>query len=79
MPSQLGPYKLLRTLGTGANSKVKLAEHKDTGQRAAIKILKKGDPRLDPEFLKLVMTEVQTMRHLNHPNIVNLLDYAPEA
>jgi len=30
MPSTLGPYKLLRTLGTGANSKVKLAEHKDT-------------------------------------------------
>ena len=58
MPSTLGPYKLLRTLGTGANSKVKLAEHKDTAQRAAIKILKKGDPRLDPEFLKLVITEV---------------------
>jgi len=24
MPSTLGPYQLLRTLGTGANSKVKL-------------------------------------------------------
>ncbi len=79
MPSTLGPYKLLRTLGTGANSKVKLAEHKDTAQKAAIKILKKGDPRLDPEFLKLVMTEVQTMQHLKHPNIVNLLDFAAEA
>ena len=78
MPSQLGPYKLLRTLGTGANSKVKLAEHKDNGQRFAVKILKKGDPRLDSEFLRLVQTEVETMTHLNHPNIVNMRDYAPE-
>jgi serine/threonine protein kinase len=79
MPSTLGKYKLLRTLGTGANSKVKLGEHMDTMEKAAIKILKKGDPRLDPEFLKLVMTEVQTMQHLKHPNIVNLKDYAPSA
>ena len=79
MPSQLGPYKLLRTLGTGANSKVKLAEHKDTAERSAIKILKKGDPRLDPEFLKLVMTEVQTMRYLRHPNIVNMIDFSTDA
>ncbi|MEY4877830.1 MAG: family protein kinase [Actinomycetota bacterium] len=78
MPSQIGPYKLLRTLGTGANSKVKLAEHKD-GYKAAIKILKKGDPRMDPEFLKLVMTEVNTMKHLSHPNIVNMIDFAAEA
>jgi 5'-AMP-activated protein kinase, catalytic alpha subunit len=78
MPSQLGPYKLLRTLGTGANSKVKLGEHKD-GYNAAIKILKKGDPRMDPEFLKLVVTEVNTMKHLRHPNIVNMIDFAAEA
>jgi len=31
MPSQLGNYKLMRTLGSGANSKVKLGVHKDTG------------------------------------------------
>ena len=79
MPSQLGPYKLLRTLGTGANSKVKLGEHSENGQKYAVKILKKNDPRLDQEFLKLVMTEVQTMSGLSHPNIVNMVDYAPEA
>jgi serine/threonine protein kinase len=79
MPSQLGPYKLLRTLGTGANSKVKLGEHKDTGVKAAIKILKKGDPRLDQQFIQLVFTEVNTMKNLSHPNIVNLLDSADNA
>lgn len=79
MPSQLGNYKLLRTLGSGANSKVKLAQHKDTGALCAVKILKKGNPNLDSKFLELVMTEVETMSKLHHPNIVNLLEYSKEA
>lgn len=78
MPSQLGNYKLIRTLGSGANSKVKLAQHKDTGALCAVKILKKGNPNLDSKFLELVMTEVETMSKLSHPNIVNLLEYSKE-
>jgi 5'-AMP-activated protein kinase, catalytic alpha subunit len=79
MPSQLGPYTLLRTLGTGANSKVKLAQHKGTGEFAAVKILKKGNPLNDSKFLELVMTEVETMSKLKHKNIVNLIEYSKEA
>jgi serine/threonine protein kinase len=79
MPSRLGNYNLLRTLGSGANSKVKLGQHKDTGAFAAIKILKKGDPRMDAKFLELVMTEVETMSKLSHPNIVNLIEYSKDA
>lgn len=78
MPSQLGKFTLLRTLGSGANSKVKLGLDKDTGRYFAVKILKKNDPRLNDKFLELVMTEVQTMTHLNHPNIVNLIEYSGE-
>ena len=79
MPSQLGNYKLLRTLGSGANSKVKLGVHKDTGNEFAIKILKKGNPNMDSKFLELVMTEVETMSKLSHPNIVNLIEYSKES
>ena len=79
MPSQLGNYKLLRTLGSGANSKVKLGQHKETGAFAAIKILKKNNSAMDAKFLELVMTEVQTMSGLSHPNIVNLLEYSKDA
>ena len=61
MPSQLGKYTLVKTLGSGANSKVKLGLDKDTGRYFAIKILKKGNPNLDSKFLELVMTEVHTM------------------
>ena len=61
MPSQLGKYTLLRTLGSGANSKVKLGIDKSNNRYFAIKILKKGNPNLDSKFLELVMTEVHTM------------------
>lgn len=61
MPSQLGKYTLIRTLGSGANSKVKLGLDKFTGQYYAVKILKKGNPNLDDKFLELVLTEVHTM------------------
>ena len=79
MPSQLGNYTLLRTLGSGANSKVKLGQHKDTKNFFAIKILKKGNPNMDSKFLELVMTEVETMSKLQHPNIVNLIEYSKDA
>lgn len=78
MPSQLGNYTLLRTLGSGANSKVKLALHNQTGDHFAVKILKKGNKNLDSAFLSLVLTEVETMSELSHPNIVNFIEYSKE-
>jgi len=78
MPSQLGKYNLVRTLGSGANSKVKLGQDKETGRYFAVKILKKNDPRLNDKFLELVMTEVHTMSQLSHPNIINLIEYGKD-
>lgn len=52
----------MRTLGSGANSKVKLGLDKSTGRYCAIKIMKKSNPALDAKFLELVMTEVHTMK-----------------
>ena len=78
MPSKLGKYTLIRTLGSGANSKVKLGLDKTTGRYFAVKILKKGNPNLTNKFLELVLTEVQTMSQLNHLNIVNLVEYSKD-
>lgn len=57
---------------------MKLGLDKSTGDYYAIKILKKGDPRLDVKFLDLVLTEVKTMQGLSHLNIVNLIEYSKD-
>lgn len=75
MPSQLGKYSLVHTLGSGAYSKVKLALDKSTGQYFAVKLFNKGNPSLDHKILELLKAEVETMSQLNHPNIVNFIEY----
>jgi serine/threonine protein kinase len=47
MPSTLGKYTLLQTLGKGAHSKVKLAVNKSTREYFAVKILKKQNKNID--------------------------------
>ena len=48
----------MKTLGSGANSKVKLGQDKNTGKYYAVKVLKKDNPANDEKFLELLMTEV---------------------
>ena len=75
MPSKLGKYTLVRTLGNGANSKVKLGVDEATGKVYAVKIMKRAETAEDRKILELVVTEVKTMSELSHPNIVNLVEY----
>lgn len=66
----VGNYRLGRTLGEGTYGKVKLGVHMTTGQEVAVKIMKpqevkdKGDIEREINILKL----------LKHPNIVELLE-----
>jgi BR serine/threonine kinase len=68
MPTTLGKYQLGKTLGSGVSCKVKLAKD-DCGTRYAIKILHK-----DEAFSDLIKTEVESLKHLKHPNIVNMVE-----
>ncbi len=78
MSSQLGKYTLLQTLGKGAHSKVKLAIDSQTKQYYAVKILKKMNKNIDQKFMDLVVTEVQALTHLHHPNIVNMIEFSQD-
>jgi serine/threonine protein kinase len=68
MRSTLGKYQLGRTLGSGVSCKVKVAKD-STNKRVAIKIL-----HSEPIFHELSKQEVKTLKDLNHPNIVNLIE-----
>ncbi|CAI2368000.1 unnamed protein product [Moneuplotes crassus] len=70
-----GEWNLLRTLGSGAYSEVKLARNKTSGDLCALKIMKK-DMGYDGGMDDIVKNEVEIMKNLSHPNIINLIDFS---
>ncbi len=72
--TQVGPYRLLRRVGTGGMGAVYLAERFD-GQfehRVALKLVKRG---MDTEdILRRFQNERQILASLQHPNIAQLHD-----
>ncbi|XP_072369151.1 serine/threonine-protein kinase SIK1 isoform X2 [Scyliorhinus torazame] len=69
-PLRVGFYEIEKTLGKGNFAVVKLARHRVTKSRVAIKIIDKT--RLEPGNLEKIYREVQIMKLLNHPHIVKL-------
>jgi len=70
---KLEEYAMIRVLGSGAYGTVKLAQHKKTKQKVAIKIY----PRFklnDAAKLKAVRREISNMSKIKHPYIVKMLD-----
>lgn len=66
-------YQMGNVLGEGAFSVVYSATDKISGEKVAIKVIKKY--QLDQKQRDSVMKEVQLMAQLNHPNIVKLIDF----
>jgi len=62
-------YDMKNVLGTGAFSKVRLAEHKETKQLVAVKCIPK---KLIKGKEASINNEISVLRKLRHPNIVGL-------
>ncbi|OHT12375.1 CAMK family protein kinase [Tritrichomonas foetus] len=71
----LGPYVLLNPLGCGTTGKVKLALHKETQKKYAIKIIKKDSFNDRPNLLLKIQREIALMRLVDHPHILKLVDF----
>ncbi|OUM63659.1 hypothetical protein PIROE2DRAFT_30030, partial [Piromyces sp. E2] len=65
--NSIGGYHIGKTIGKGSFGKVKIGIHKLTGQKVAIKIV-------DKIHAPIVAREIETWRHLLHPNIVQLYE-----
>ena len=74
---RLGPYRLLRELGRGGMGKVFAAVHVETGEPAAIKLLSAGYSA-EEGFRTRFAGEIETLRKLNHPNIVRLFGFGQQ-
>lgn len=76
-PTQLGPYTISAPLGRGGMGAVYEAVHNGTGQAVAVKTLAThlGD---DASLRKRFAAEIETLKNLRHPCIVQLLAFGEE-
>ena len=73
----LGPYRLLRQLGSGGMGTVYLAQHERLKRQCAIKLLPRE--RVDqPGWLERFDREMTTVASLEHPNVVRATDAGHE-
>ena len=71
--SQLEDYEVTRQVGSGAMAVVKLATHKNSRCRVAMKMYEKT--RLnEPHKMKAVQNEISILRRLKHTNVVKIFD-----
>jgi hypothetical protein len=66
-------YTLSDEIGEGKFGLVRLGIHKKTGEKVAIKIIKKAS--MNVTDMELVRSEIDIMKLCRHPNIVTLLDH----
>ncbi len=69
---QLSHYQLGRVLGKGMCGEVREGTHKLTGSKIAIKRIRQKD--FEAAGVKFSRLEVDLMRGMDHPNVVQLLD-----
>jgi len=55
-----------------------LARNKTTGDLCALKIMRR-ESGYDSGMNDIVKNEVEVMKNLNHPNIINLIDFSDTA
>jgi serine/threonine-protein kinase len=76
-PDRLGPFRLVRVLGTGGMGEVWLGERADgqVEQRVAVKRVRAGDAR----FGERLREERRILARLEHPNIARFIDAGVDA
>jgi serine/threonine-protein kinase len=73
----IGSYELVRRLGEGGMGEVYLARHQRLGREVALKVLR-ADMAKDPEMVRRFFNEARVVNEINHPHIVEVIDFAEE-
>ncbi len=73
----LGPYKVERMLGRGGMGTVYQGVHVKSGEAVAIKVIAAGIAN-NMRFRRRFAAEVETLKRLKHPNVVQLVGYGEE-
>lgn len=73
----LGPYQIQGVLGRGGMGTVYKGQHAKSGEPVAIKVIATGVAN-QMRFRRRFAAEVETLKRLRHPNIVQLIGYGEE-
>jgi eukaryotic-like serine/threonine-protein kinase len=73
----LGPYQIVGRLGRGGMGIVYEGVHRETGDTAAVKLLSAALAQ-EEGFRVRFEAEIETLRKLNHPNIVRLFGFGEQ-
>ncbi|KAI2618179.1 Pkinase-domain-containing protein [Hypoxylon sp. NC1633] len=68
---RINEYNIVRTLGEGSFGKVKLAVHRSTGQKVALKIIARKR-LISRDMVGRVEREIEYLQLLRHPHIIKL-------
>lgn len=71
LPTRLGQYNIVKTLGEGSFGKVKLATHVVSGQKVALKIIARRK-LVTRDMAGRIEREIQYLQLLRHPHIIKL-------
>lgn len=77
-PTEVGPYEIERRIGAGGMGTVYLGHHKETGDRAAIKVLPPSMAR-EEGFVARFDREIAALKQLTNPNVVELFENGADA
>ncbi|MFP2931690.1 serine/threonine-protein kinase [Pyxidicoccus sp. 3LG] len=72
-PKEIGPYRVLETLGSGGAGTVYRALDRRTNDEVALKLLSAG-PALDARAARRLAREFDTLADLSHPNVVKVFE-----
>src|SRR5439155_15313794 len=70
----IGNYIVRHKLGEGGMGSVYFAEHPSIGKRVALKVLH-ADFASQPEIVSRFFNEAKAVNDIQHPNIVDILDF----
>lgn len=77
VPEFMGPYKIDKLIGQGGMGSVYKAHHSKSGLPVAIKVIAQAIAD-ESRFRRRFQVEVETLKRLKHPNIVQLIGYGEE-
>ncbi len=75
----IGPYRVNGRIGEGGMGAVYEAFHRDSGERHAVKTLRADGGGIGIHGIRALRREVQVLAEIDHPHIVNVVDFDLDA